>query len=97
MNFFLRLLFFTVSFSIIHCTTKKDSFYNISEANIKFFYILILKNSECNVNKQSNFIFFPVDKNQTDLCISEIYFLNCEKWNQNILPDSCNFIGIQIK
>lgn len=97
MNFFLRLLSFSISFLILYCTTKKDSFYDISQTNIKLSYILIFKNLECNANKQSNFIFFPADKNQVDLCISEIYFLNCEKWNVNILPDSCNFIGIQIK
>ncbi len=80
-----------------YCTTKKESIYSIQEANIKFSLVLVLKNLECNSTKQSNFFFFPVDKNQADLCIKDIYLSDCEKWNQNILPESCSFIGIQIK
>lgn len=91
MGFYSFILFVTF------CTTEKDNFYNIVEANYKFSLVLFLKNSQCNSTKQSNFIFLPVDKNQTDLCIKEILASSCEQWNQNHLPESCSFIGIQIK
>lgn len=83
--------------SILFCTTKEKNHYDIAEANIKFLNILQVKNHECNTNKQSDFLFFPLDKEQVDLCIKEIYFSSCDKWNQNNLPETCKFIGIYIK
>ncbi|GIX43403.1 MAG: hypothetical protein KatS3mg129_3214 [Leptospiraceae bacterium] len=90
-------MFLLGSFFLNACTTQKDNQYSIEEANIKLLSMVILKNSECNTNKQMELIYFPIDKKQIDLCFYEVYFLDCNKWNNNLLPESCKFLNIQLK
>jgi hypothetical protein len=80
-----------------NCTTQKDNQYSIVESNIKLLSMVILKNTECNNNKQMNPIYFSLEKSQVDLCFYDLYFLSCQKWNNNILPDSCLYLNFQLK
>ncbi len=91
---FFILVFLFIAF---YCSNNKNNQYSIEKSNIQLLSITILKNTECGTNKQSSLIFFSIEKNQLDMCIYEIFFLSCQKWNNDILPDSCKNLNFQIK
>jgi len=81
----------------IHCSQQKENQYSVEEGNIKLLTITIIKNTECNTNKQMELIYFSVQKNPIDTCFYEIYFLKCDDWKNNLLPKSCLNLNLQLK
>ncbi len=88
--FVLLLVFF------INCSTQKENQYSIEDVNIKLISIVIIKNAECNTEKQISLIYFPLQKNQIDLCIYDLFFMSCNDWNYNTLPNSCKNLNINL-
>lgn len=81
---------------ILFCIKQKENQYSIEQANIKLLSITIIKNLECNTQKQISLVYFPIEKNQIDVCIYELFFEDCNMWNYNILPDSCKSLTISL-
>jgi len=81
----------------MNCSQQRDNEYTIEQGNIKLLTITIIKNTECNTNKQMELIYFSVQKSQLDSCFYEIYFLDCQDWNNNLLPKSCENLSFQLK
>ncbi len=92
-KFFLVLGIFI---GLYNCINQKENQYSIEEVNIKLLSILIVKNMECNTQKQISLIYFPIEKNQIDLCVYELFFETCNQWNYNILPESCKNLNINL-
>ncbi len=82
---------------MLFCTRKEDNQYSTLDSNMKLLTITIIKNQNCNTNKNISLLFFKIDKNSIDKCFFDIYFLECEKWLQNQISESCNNLGISIK
>lgn len=81
---------------LYYCTNQKENQYSIEDVNIKLLSIAIMKNTECNAQKQISLIYFPIEKNQIDVCIYELFFMSCNDWNYNILPDACKNLNINL-
>lgn len=79
------------------CIQEKETKYDVVEGNAKLYTMTIIKNTECQTEKQMEFLFYRLEKKEVDKCFYELYFLDCEKWKGNILPESCTLFSIQIK
>lgn len=59
--------------------------------------MVVLKNTECSTQKEMEWIFFPLNKKEVDMCFYELYFLSCEKWINNLFPDSCQLFSLNLR
>jgi len=88
-----------ISMAVLSCQNNDSNKYDAAEANLKIMGIFALRDSECSTNHTlDGFILTKADRTTVDLCVSEVYMLSCDEWqNPDPAPASCRAIGVSFK
>ncbi len=78
------LLSMTIAFVFFTgCSSKESQLYTADEANATIMSAFLIKNKICGSNRFMNMpVIDDANKDDVDLCISEIFTTDCSVWNE---------------